>query len=188
MLMIAKSFAWLFLVLSVLNLPVFLFYYQGNMVRNNFNNANRSPFSFQQIFAEFSLGNIGQSQVACGHSNLAIEKDVGVSCAYGHVSDVIQMAGFTVASDTICSSLTDSWSETDDLPNSLLSPTCQLNKNLFKSKAVQTQFAADFKAKCNGLIECSLSLASLRTMLSDECLKDLDKRVKASKYFRENSS
>lgn len=89
MLMVAKSFAWLFFILSVLNLPVFLFYFEGNVVRNLSNNASRSSFSFQQIFAEFSLGNIGQSQVACGNSNLAIEKEIGVSCAYGKMGQEV---------------------------------------------------------------------------------------------------
>jgi hypothetical protein len=63
MLMATKAFAWLFLFLTFLNLPVYGFFYSGN----NTDNINNSEFSVTGYFSMFSLGNIGQTQNACGY-------------------------------------------------------------------------------------------------------------------------
>ena len=54
LLMVTKSLAWLFLFLTILNLPVYGFFYSGNITKNN-----NSGFSVTGYFSMFSLGNIG---------------------------------------------------------------------------------------------------------------------------------
>lgn len=56
MLMTTKSLAILFLILSILNIPVYLFYYTGNE-----KGSLDYETKLQDIFAKLSLGNIGQS-------------------------------------------------------------------------------------------------------------------------------
>lgn len=96
------------------------------------------------------------------------------------------MAGFTLESESICQSLTDFQSLNVSLAQSKFSSACQLNKYLFKTKNLQTQFLADFQKGCSGQTECMLSLANLQNLLSDECKSELNKRVKFSKYYRES--
>jgi hypothetical protein len=63
-LMSTKALAWFFLFLSIVNIPILLFYSKGNI------NAERSE-SGKNWFAALSLGNIGQSTSACGEANYA---------------------------------------------------------------------------------------------------------------------
>jgi len=54
---------YLFLVLTILNLPTFFFYQAGNYHETVNQNA------FEEAFAMFSLANIGQNQYACQKRN-----------------------------------------------------------------------------------------------------------------------
>lgn len=56
-----KAFAWFFLFLTVLNIPVFMFYYFGR----------DKASTGSSIFTDFSLGNVGSSHVVCGTSRYA---------------------------------------------------------------------------------------------------------------------
>lgn len=54
MLLTTKSLAILFLVLAILNIPVYLFYYTGNT-----QGSKEYETKLQDVFAKLSLGNIG---------------------------------------------------------------------------------------------------------------------------------
>lgn len=59
LLMTTKALAYLFLFLTLLNIPVYLFYYSGNVSLSD--NEQQSAIKFQNYFAMVSLGNIGQN-------------------------------------------------------------------------------------------------------------------------------
>jgi len=54
LLMVTKSFFWLFLWLTLISLPVYAFFYSGKNARQN-----QSVSTYQEYFAMLSLGNIG---------------------------------------------------------------------------------------------------------------------------------
>ena len=64
-----KAMAWFFFFLTIINLPLFYFYFNGTMVDQN--SQGGSP-KFDDNFVKLSLGNIGQSSYACGEANLAL--------------------------------------------------------------------------------------------------------------------
>ena len=59
-----KAFAWLFVFLTILNFPLFAYYYYGKDI-------DHSGHSTVSIFTDFSLGNVGSSHVTCGTSRYA---------------------------------------------------------------------------------------------------------------------
>lgn len=59
-LMSTKAYAWFFLFLTILNIPVMLFYVLGN------DSTEIKIEGFTDIFALLSMGNIGQTGFACG--------------------------------------------------------------------------------------------------------------------------
>ena len=66
-LMSTKAYAWFFLLLSLINIPLFLLYAR----------ANNKPFS--SVYTDFSLGNVGQSYVTCESSQYG-----GLLLGYAH--------------------------------------------------------------------------------------------------------
>ena len=55
----------------------------------------------------FSLGNIGQSEYACGESNLAIESDMLLACSYGVLGE-IDMFGLSEDENSLCQNVASS--------------------------------------------------------------------------------
>ena len=66
-----KTFAIMFFVLTVINLPVYIIY-ASNTDGNNFSNLN-------VFFSYFTLGNLGRSNLKCDYgnveSNMRLESD-----------------------------------------------------------------------------------------------------------------
>lgn len=71
-LMSTKALSILFFFLTILNLPVYLFYYQSN------DYAVQSTIDF---FPKVSLGNIGQAENACSSMNYVTDKKVSFTCS-----------------------------------------------------------------------------------------------------------
>ena len=68
-LMSTKALSWLFLILTILNLPVMIFYFNGS-------GGTDSQKGLKDLFVQLSLGNVGESSQACGERNIAqIEND-----------------------------------------------------------------------------------------------------------------
>lgn len=68
--MSTKALSWFFLFLTILNIPVMAFYGRGN------GNDDLTTFEYllyvvSNAFTVLSLGNVGQSAVACGETNYA---------------------------------------------------------------------------------------------------------------------
>jgi hypothetical protein len=89
-LLTTRAMAWLFFALTIINIPVFAFYYHGT---NTYTHKNdNSGTIFEDYFSILSLGNIGQNSLACGDTNFAqIEADenfeafakIELSCGFG---------------------------------------------------------------------------------------------------------
>lgn len=58
-----KAFAWFFVFLTILNIPVFRYYYYGR--------PDAEQGSSGSFFTDYSLGNVGSSHVVCGVSRYA---------------------------------------------------------------------------------------------------------------------
>jgi len=75
-LLATKSLTWLFFFLTILNIPVYAFFFASNP-------SSLDSTSPQDIFASVSLGNIGQSEYACDTVNWAVSTNFTLSCSLG---------------------------------------------------------------------------------------------------------
>ena len=71
-LMSTKALAWLFFILTILNFPVYVFFWESN------ESAVHAP---QDYFAKLSLGNIGQTEFACSAMNFQLQRVISMSCS-----------------------------------------------------------------------------------------------------------
>lgn len=60
-----KSFAWYFLLMSFLNIPLFLFYMSGNEI------DLAQPAGIGYFFASLNMGNLGESGANCATLDLS---------------------------------------------------------------------------------------------------------------------
>lgn len=84
MLMTSKSIAYLFLILSIINIPLFLCY--------NIDNHSDAKKNLSQMFFRFSIGNIGQEEPVCLKKQLNIAtneyEDLSFECKDGKMSSI----------------------------------------------------------------------------------------------------
>jgi len=83
--------------LSVLNFPVYLFFYESNQT------ANCSSRNIQECFDKLSLGSIGQNEVACSTLNFAKSREINFSCSskFAKLTD-IKFIGISKADTSNC--------------------------------------------------------------------------------------
>ena len=60
--MSSKALSLLFLLIVVVNIPIYMFYYKGK--------AEKNPIQIGNIFAKLSLGHIGSNHIECGEIDL----------------------------------------------------------------------------------------------------------------------
>lgn len=104
-----KAMAWLFFFLTILNIPVFRYYYYGREAADI--GASGS------FFTDFSLGNVGSSHIACGTSRYAgviygynqnkaewfnSNKTINLECHDGAVLGEIVQFGLSRDKDSSC--------------------------------------------------------------------------------------
>jgi hypothetical protein len=70
-LQILKTFLYLFIVLTVINIPIIGFYLNSSVAEFN---------SYDEIFAYFTLGNLGRGDQYCGHKLLNHDEKIELSC------------------------------------------------------------------------------------------------------------
>ena len=61
----SKTLIWFFILLTILNIPVYMFLYKSNQTADC---SGSNPFG---CFDKFTLGSIGQNDVACAHINFS---------------------------------------------------------------------------------------------------------------------
>lgn len=106
--MSTKAVAWLFFFLSILNIPVFIFFYESNDAE-----IISVPMDY---FAKLSLGNIGQAENACNQMNYATDREISFTCSssFAKLSD-LKYLGVVKKSKTTCKKVL--LEESKDLPD-----------------------------------------------------------------------
>jgi hypothetical protein len=122
LLMVTKQLVWLFFWLTLINLPVFAFFYYGNNSKQS-----DSVSAYQEYFAMLSLGNIGQQQNACGENNYAIENVMTLSCSFGKLGS-FEAFGLSTDDGALCLDLSES-----EIPQQFLDKQCNLKQSLFSN-------------------------------------------------------
>lgn len=138
----------LFFILTVINLPVYAFFYAGNEAKNA-----KQGFQWEQRFAQLTLGNIGQSDVSCGSSNVAIQNNLTMSCSFGKLGPM-SMFGFSKDDKSSCIQIIKS--ESENVEDIYLDGKCHYDKQLYKDETTKTNLANYYKANCEGKIDCSI--------------------------------
>jgi hypothetical protein len=64
-----KALCVLFVILSIVNIPLLIFYTHGSQTQLSFS-AQYANNDLGSYFATTTLGNIGQSSVSCGQTNI----------------------------------------------------------------------------------------------------------------------
>ena len=84
--MTTKAMAALFFILTIINIPIFAFYYSGTTAASQDDGSAAEATSFTDYFALLSLGNAGAGSWACDEANLSKEKyELKVKCGLGTV-------------------------------------------------------------------------------------------------------
>ena len=93
-LLATKALSWFFFFLTIINIPVYVFYHNANPVEQT------KPW-FLGYLNSFSLGNIAQTGSSCDSLNIAIDSKINLSCPSGHL-DNIMYYGFTKENEATC--------------------------------------------------------------------------------------
>ena len=67
-LMSTRAMFWLFTLLSILNIPVFAYYYTGTSSNADGESGSKAT-GFEDYFVLLTLGNVGQNSFTCGKAN-----------------------------------------------------------------------------------------------------------------------
>jgi hypothetical protein len=78
--MSANSLGCFFMLLTILNLPIYLFYYQSN----DFHSSNIA----KDYFTRLSLANVANTQYACDSVNILTTKSLNLTCHNGLISEL----------------------------------------------------------------------------------------------------
>jgi hypothetical protein len=118
--MVTKALGWLFFILTLVNGPIFFFYY-----------TKSSPQTVYDFFGMLSLGNVGSVREACGEANLAVTSIEGLTlaCSYGTL-ETLKNFGLSNSADSSCES------------SDFLMDECTLQTNFFidKGEGLQSYF------------------------------------------------
>jgi len=170
-LMSAKSLAILFFVLTIINIPCYVFYFGSSA-------DSASIKTPQDLFNALSLGNIGQAAHACDVVNWAQDQTVSLSCNVGTLTSIRYM-GITKTDDQTCTSLLNAKSV-----DASLVAGCYTDADA-SGTAVQTAaghlaFAATYKTGCLGKRSCKIPLSLPE--IKPACRAELQRRMYTSKY------
>lgn len=116
--MTTKAMGWFFIYMTILNIPAMIFFYQGNDASNDANQSSlnatfgsnvtatkaaKSSIS-TQIFAQLSLGNVGENIASCSELDLTVNRTLStqLSCSYGKMLSLSKF-GFVKSKQTKCS-------------------------------------------------------------------------------------
>jgi hypothetical protein len=81
-----KIMAYLFLALTIINLPLMLLYVRGN---GPMAALKSEKGGLLDVFAKLSIGNLGDSAFTCSNLNVGrLDKTLRWNCAYGTIQQV----------------------------------------------------------------------------------------------------
>lgn len=168
MLMTIRSLGFLFMILALINLPLYMMY--GNGITP----ASNLGFSPPEWFSTFSLGNIGESSASCESQNFISKsfKPTVLYCPDGELM-TLQLVGFpkniTLSSKQVCQLINN------DEKNMLdyMHPECNLGKNFIKPNEL-TKLNRTWEETCVGKLNCEIPFSIIENSISDECKKILE--------------
>ena len=98
-----KAVTILFLILSIINIPIFVFYAASNEATGS---------SMLDIFMQLSLGNIGQRDYSCMSLNYATDTEIKFSCSSNFAKlTKLQFIGVTKDDETQCATIQEDSAE-----------------------------------------------------------------------------
>ena len=105
-LMTTKAMATLFMVLTIINIPIFAFYYSGTTAASEAEGSAAQATSFQDYFALLSLGNAGAGNFACDELSVANEQyELKLKCGLGTIIGQLKEIGFVKSPTETCADL-----------------------------------------------------------------------------------
>jgi hypothetical protein len=170
-LMSAKSLAILFFVLTIINIPCYVFYFGSSA-------DSASIKTPQDLFNALSLGNIGQAAHACDVVNWAQDQTVSLSCNVGTLTSIRYM-GITKTNDQTCTSLLNAKSVDASLVAGCYTDA-DAGGTAVHTAAGHTAFAAAYKTGCLGKRSCKIPLSLPE--IKPACRAQLQRRMYTSKY------
>lgn len=126
-LMTMRAFAWLFLWLFIINLPLLIFYQGGG---TNPEAQGPKSFQFTDAFGAISLGNMGVSDYACSNVNVARNhKNFTFMCPYGEMRFLGDL-GLQRKANQSCYDLFDTYLGEGDYLNDDFNLDCNMQNGL----------------------------------------------------------
>lgn len=173
-----KALAWFFLVLSILNIPIYVFYSQGDK------KLDGTLLSSENAFSMLSLGNIGSNAHGCGNVNLKTSNSTFYFyCKTGKLGSLMDV-GLAKKDAFTCSSAMQKASDFD----TEIEETCHQEIQDQVSKLISNpsktdygnQIDEEFNTQCTGKRECSFNIYNSKWALTSECTALINQRKAAS--------
>lgn len=118
--MSTRAMAWLFFLLTLINVPAFAYYYKGTSSNRDGDATTNEATKFTDYFTLLSLGNVGQSSYACGFTNFARvdqgstfneSQQIQLSCGLGSRLGRIVHMGLSATNEATCGKLFEDHTE-----------------------------------------------------------------------------
>jgi hypothetical protein len=161
MLMTAKSIAYLFLVLAIMNIPIYLCFSYGH-------EDMKTGSMLSRFFLKYSIGNIGQEEPMCKKSIFRNNnyEDLVFTCENGKITDPT-MFGIPLESEVECSAV-DEKDEDIYAWQQFMKKKCNYNDGLFTEQGKQV-FAEEFGKTCSNKASCTLRYSDFSKYISRDC-------------------
>ena len=178
-LLATKALAILFFFLTVINIPVYAFYYASNP-------TSVDSTSLQDYFASLSLGNIGQSEHACDRVNWAVATNISLSCSMGTLQD-IRYFGISKDDTATCMNLLSARTISEKLVDGCYSDFDEDSSEFgqdIHSEAGEKFFKEHYNNNCKGKASCIIPIGPTdgKDQIKKECQSTIDERWYHSKY------
>lgn len=177
-LLATKSLAWLFFFLTILNLPVFAFYYASNPTSEN-------SLSLQDYFGSLSLGNIGESEHACDRMNLAADKNIKLSCSMGLLQEM-KYIGIGKDDSSTCMNILSAVKVSENFENGCYTDFGgEADGYIQQPKTGESNLSKYYKANCLNKQSCTIPIDYLRNnnhQVRRECMDSIYEKWYKSQF------
>ena len=152
-LMSSKALAYFFLLITIINIPVYYIMYSS---------SEAEAHTIQDYFSKLTLGNLGQSEMACSTANYVNEKKLHLACSNGFAKlGDLQYLGISGSDDAMCINMLEPAADISEF----LEPGCWYDdeihedgeKHLLKADKIAT-FEQFYENNCRGKSSCNIDL------------------------------
>ena len=159
--MSTKALSQLFLLLTIINIPVYVFYHNSNPIEVT------KP-EFLGVFSSFSLGNIAERAGSCDAVNFAIGNEINLKCSYGSLENIMYY-GFAKEDDASCLSIRSSSNSKSYFTQECYKEYAELkaadSEAEAKRIAVGGKLEAYYYKNCYGKSKCTIKIDTDVTQL-----------------------